>query len=138
MKKKLGVLWLRFLREIKEDLKEVPKEFLEDTEIAKAVEITRTSSYTKEQLEGYDGFLDAVRVQNTVIVDALKQGKAEGLKEGKEEGLKKGLEKGKEEGLKEAKIETAKQMLRDGLSIEMIQKYTRLSVEEITLITKNQ
>lgn len=126
MKKKLGVLWLRFLREIKEDLKEVPKEFLEDTEIAKAVEITRTSSYTKEQLEGYDGFLDAVRVQNTVIVDALKQGKAEGLKEGKEEGLK------------EAKIETAKQMLRDGLSIEMIQKYTRLSVEEITLITKNQ
>ena len=108
MDRRMGVLWLRFLREMKEDLKEIPKEFLEDTCISKAVRLTQTASYTKKQLDAYDGFLDAVRVQNTIVIDALKQGMDKGLKEGKEEGMKEGLEKGKEEGIKEGKAEGIK------------------------------
>ena len=58
---------------------------------------------------------------------AKEEGKEEGLKEGKEEGLK----EGKEEGLKEKSIEIAKNMLKDNVDINIISKYSGLSVEEI-------
>ena len=117
--KKLGALWLRFLREMKEGLDEVPQEFLEDTCMAKAVKLTQEASYTKAQLESYDAFLDAVRVQNTYMRDSLNEGRAIG----KEEGMK--------EGKEETKIDIAKQMLCDGMSLEVVQKYTGLTHNEI-------
>ena len=49
------------------------------------------------------------------------------LRQGKEEGR---LE-GRIEGKFEANIETAKEMLKDGIDIETIAKYTKLSAEEI-------
>ncbi len=49
----------------------------------------------------------------------------------KEQGIKEGLEKGLEKGIKEGKLETAKKMKEEGLSIEMIARYTGLSEEEI-------
>ena len=42
-----------------------------------------------------------------------------------------GLEWAEIKGRKESKIETAKNMLKDGMSLEMISKYTGLSLEEI-------
>jgi len=51
-----------------------------------------------------------------------------GKEEGREEGLK--------EGLKEGKIEIAKNMLKDNVDINVISKYSGLSVEEITLLNK--
>lgn len=48
-------------------------------------------------------------------------------KEATEEGLKKGIE----QGIEQEKLETAKKMLDDNLSLEMISKYTNLSIEEI-------
>ena len=51
--------------------------------------------------------------------------------EGRQEGLREGLEKGIERGLKKGKTEIAKGMLRDNLDIEVIAKYTGLSIEEI-------
>lgn len=55
--------------------------------------------------------------------------------EGKEEGLAEGLAKGKDEGLAEGELkkarETALSMISDGMPIEIISKYTGLSVEDI-------
>ena len=45
-------------------------------------------------------------------------------------------EKGHEKGLKESKIEIAKKMLNDKLNIEIISKYTGLSIEEIKSLNK--
>ena len=51
--------------------------------------------------------------------------------EGKEEGLAEGWAKGEHN----ARIENAKKMLADGLSIDIVAKYTGLSIEEVkTLI----
>ena len=51
---------------------------------------------------------------------------------------KEGLEKGREEGkaeerakAKAEKIESAKKMLQDGLSVEVVSKYSGLSFEEV-------
>ena len=54
---------------------------------------------------------------------------------GKEIGLKEGIQKGKELGLKEGelktKIEIARNMLKDNLPLEVIEKYSGLTIEEI-------
>jgi len=46
----------------------------------------------------------------------------------------KGLEEGIEQGEKKAKIETAKNLLKNGISLEIIMKSTGLSEEEINLL----
>ena len=51
-----------------------------------------------------------------------------------EEGKEKGRKEGKIEGKREEKIEIVKKMLKEKLSIEMIEKLTGLSKEEIEKI----
>ena len=51
-------------------------------------------------------------------------------------GLKKGKEEGIAEGEKNAKIEAAKKMLQDGLSIELVTKYSGLSIQELSEMKK--
>ena len=60
------------------------------------------------------------------------------LKEGMEKGLQQGMEKGMEKGLAKGRAEehqkllaAAKAMLADGLSYELISKYTGLTKEQI-------
>jgi len=53
------------------------------------------------------------------------------LKEAREEGLEKGIEQGIEQGEKKAKIETAKNLLENGVSLEIVMNSTGLTEEEI-------
>ena len=53
-----------------------------------------------------------------------------------QKGLEEGEKKGIEKGLKEGKIEIARNMLKDNVDINIISKYSGLSVEEITLLKK--
>ena len=57
----------------------------------------------------------------------LTAAKEAGLVEGEKVGLKKGLV----EGEKKAKIESARKMLIDGLPVDMVAKYSCLSIEEV-------
>lgn len=67
-------------------------------------------------------------------------GKAEGIiagrKAGLEEGKKAGLEDGKKKGLAEGKLESAKNALAMGLSVEQVEKITRLPAEQIEELQK--
>ena len=49
---------------------------------------------------------------------------------------KEGFKTGKKEGIVEGKALTALEMLQDGLPIETISKYTKLSIEYITELSK--
>ena len=51
--------------------------------------------------------------------------------EGRAEGREEGLIEGREEGRVEERLETARRMRSDGLSMEMVVRYTGLSEEEI-------
>ena len=53
------------------------------------------------------------------------------IKNPKEEGFEDGFKKGATSGIQKNKIETARKMLEDNLDINVISKYTGLSVEEI-------
>ena len=50
--KKMQVLWLRYLTEINERTREVPKEFLANPELKKAVKALEESAFTDAQLAG--------------------------------------------------------------------------------------
>lgn len=58
---------------------------MESPEIRKAVEQIEESAFSDAQLEGYDKFWDGVRVEKTLISDALKK---DMLKDELKEGLK--------------------------------------------------
>lgn len=95
--RKMQILWLRFLTEMG-DVRIVPREFLANPEVKKAVDILEESSYTDAQLNGYDKFWDIVRTERTYINAAIRKGMSEGRAEGRAEGFEQGRAKGRAEG----------------------------------------
>ncbi len=85
--KKLQILWLRFISEVGEDIKEVPKEWSEVPEIQEALELALEAGYTPGELEAYNSYWDSVRTQRSYVEDAEIKGKIEGKSEGKIEGI---------------------------------------------------
>lgn len=57
----------------------------------------------------------------------LKQARREGM----EEGMQKGVEKGMQKGVEKGKLEIAKNALEEGLDMELIEKLTGLSRNEL-------
>lgn len=140
--KKMQVLWLRYLTEINEQTREVPEDLMANPEVKKAVTALEESAFTEAQLLGYEKFWDIISVEKTLYNSAerrgmekgMKKGLEKGMEEGMEKGLEKGMEKGLEKGHEEEKNQIARKMKSDGLPIDIISKYTGLSVEEIERI----
>ena len=60
------------------------------------------------------------------------------VRNAKYEGRTEGRVEGRAEGIEENKLETAKRMLNDGLSLEMINKYTDLDFKTLNNLVVNQ
>ena len=85
------------------------------------------SKYKPNELLAYrDSLKDYRDYYNTIDFAEIK-----GRKEGREEGLM----EGRAEGEQSKAYEIARQMLADGISIDMIAKYTKLSSDEIEKIS---
>ena len=67
----------------------------------------------------------------------VRNAKYEGRTEGRVEGRAEGRVEGRAEGIEENKLETAKKMLNDGLSLEMINKYTDLDFKTLNNLVVN-
>ena len=152
--KKMHVLWLRYLTEIGEQTYNVPQDLMAVPEIKKAVGQLEQGAFNEAQLQGYDDFWDAVRVERTLMTDALREGHARGhemgLAEGRAEGRAKGLEEGRaegraeghaeglEEGLEkgraEERLEIARNLKSSGIPVDVIIKSTGLSEDEIAAL----
>ena len=137
--KKMQALWLRFLTEIDGRTREIPQELLDNPEIKKAVDQIEQSAFNDAQLLGYDDFWDAVRVEKTLVSDALKEGMEKGMKEGRAEGRAEGHAEGhaegRAEGLAEGKrnnqLEIARKMKEMGMTADVIAQVTGLAPGEI-------
>jgi hypothetical protein len=76
--------------------------------------------------------------------EGLKEGLKEGERKGEQKGLLKGMTVGMKKGRKEGKlegrnrhaVESARKMLMDGLSVEMIAKYSGLSLEKVRALRR--
>ncbi len=132
--RKMAVLWLRFLTEINKATAEVPAELLENPETSKALKILEKSAYTEAQLYAYERYWDAVYYERGIV----RHGYNQGLAEGEAKGMAKGEAKGRAEGLAEGEVigarKNARKMKDDGMSVELISKYTGITPEEIAAL----
>ena len=65
-------------------------------------------------------------------IDTAKQeGKQEGLAEGMEKGIEIGKAEGMEKGMNQKALDIARNMLADGVDINLIMKYSGLTLEQI-------
>ena len=87
-----------------------------------------------EQL-AYDEHINAVMIQNDVLITAAEEGRQEGREEGRQEGREEGRLEGRLEGLaagrQEEKKENARNMKKLNVSFDIIHRVTGLSIEEI-------
>lgn len=60
----------------------------------------------------------------------------DGLMKGKQEGWEKGRKEGREEGRREGKLEFALELLKDGMALEKVAKYSKLSLSMIQELAK--
>ena len=101
--------------------------------------IANTSNLSEEEFEMQEKRHDFIWLQKKAIEKAQKdglaqgwtQGREEGRAEGREEGRAEGWAEGETEGIRKGKLDMARGMLRDGLPIEMIMKYSGLLKDEI-------
>ncbi|MDR2684567.1 MAG: Rpn family recombination-promoting nuclease/putative transposase [Prevotellaceae bacterium] len=133
--KELAVLWLRFLREVKEETRVIAPELIANPEINEAIKMCEEAAYTEEEKAAYDKYWDTVSYEKTLIHGKLSEGRAEGLQEGIEKGLQegiaKGIEKGRAEGAKEKEVAIVLNIAQTGLDIEQIVKLTKLPIETV-------
>ncbi len=96
--------------------------------------LAAVADLSEENRIAYDKALDRYRVNQIVEEDERRKNEEmrrkaaeEGLKEGMKAGMKAGLEKGEQK----KQIEIARKMREDGISIDIIIKYTGLQSSDI-------
>lgn len=137
--KKMQVLWLRFMTEIDEKTEAVSPDLLANPLVEKAISIVRESAFTRAQLEAYDRFWDAIRVEKAFINEGIRRGMEKGIKQGMEQGIKQGIKRGIKQGVEQGRAEGERQKALDiarnlrlaGMSLSDIARMTGLSEAEI-------
>lgn len=125
--KKMQVLWLRYLTEIKDGTEKIPQELLDNAEIGKAISVLETSSYNDAQLASYDKFWDTISIEKTLYNSGERKGREEGLMEGEAVGM--------EKGRAEEKRKITSGMKQAGIPLETIAVITGLPLEEVKSIS---
>ena len=137
--KPLRQAWLRFMKEVGESKDEVAQEKAmrelggEAPEIKQAMELARESAYSKEQLEAYGRYWDAVSTERTLITGKVEEARAAALAEGKAEGLAEGEQIGvtkTEARLKAEMKEKQEAMILKLIATGMSEAEARRFVEE--------
>ena len=117
--------WLYALKHLP-DLLERPKA-LQERIFKKFFDVAEIAALSKEEYAKY-WESEKIFYDN---VGAFMAARAKGIAEGQAKGEAKGRAEGRAEGIEENKRENARKMKADGISFELISKYTGLSAEEI-------
>ena len=98
----------------------------EEAEIAK---------FTPQEMREYEASKVAYRDIKNCIDTAKQEGLAEGMEKGMEKGMElgmeKGMKKGMAKGMNQKALDIARNMLADGVDINLIMKYSGLTQEQI-------
>ena len=117
--KKMAVLWLRYLTEINEQIRQAPQDLLDNPEISKAVTQIEKSAFSDEQLWWHEDFWDAVWVEKTLISEVRRRVKQQVIQEGIQEGIR------------QSNIQNARGMKAAGIPTDVIAKITGLTRDEV-------
>ena len=75
--RKLAALWLRFLKEVNEGMRELPQELAENKQINRAAELCLEAGFTPTELAAYDAYWDWVRTEKTIREGSLARGRVD-------------------------------------------------------------
>jgi predicted transposase/invertase (TIGR01784 family) len=89
-------------------------------------------NFSEDEKEGYEDHLKWLRIQTNTIKKYEQNAREEGFSEGKAEGKAEGEEK-----LNKERRDIAKNLLKQGVSIEIVMTSTGLTREEIEAIQKD-
>ena len=133
--------WLYALKNLYK-LTQRPKELC-DKVFDRLFEEAEIAKFTPQEMREYEASKMAYRDIKNSIDTAKQEGLAEGMekgmelgiekgmKKGMEKGMEKGLEKGMEKGMNQKALDIARNMLADGVDINLIMKYSGLTQEQI-------
>jgi predicted transposase/invertase (TIGR01784 family) len=122
--RKMAVLWLRFLQEMKDQCRHISDDLLANPEIHRALDICEEGAFTESELAFYEARLDAICYENAKLSVSYDEGLAEG------EAI------GKAKGERERNIQIVKNSYKAGITVETIADITGLTTEEVNeLIT---
>lgn len=93
--KRMGILWLRFLKEIKDQSENVPIEFTEEKDINEALTYLKESSFSNSELESYDKYWDIISTEKTRRSDSIKMGIEIGREQQNIKNIKKAISRAK-------------------------------------------
>ena len=117
--------WLYALKNLYK-LTQRPKELC-DKVFDRLFEEAEIAKFTPQEMREYETSKMAYRD----IKNSVDTAKREGIAEGLEKGMKEGLEKGRAEGMNQRSLDIARNMLADGVDINLIMKYSGLTQEQI-------
>ncbi|KAB2977747.1 MULTISPECIES: Rpn family recombination-promoting nuclease/putative transposase [unclassified Wolbachia] len=128
--------WCYFFRYAAETREEdLDKIVGSDVIIKRAYEEMNKFNWSEEELLAYEQrkkrIMDEIAAFAEKFDEGIRLGHAKGRQEGRQEGIKIGHEKGRKEGEKQAKIAVAKNLLKAGVSIDIITETTGLTVNEV-------
>jgi predicted transposase YdaD len=84
--RKLMALWLRFLKEVGENMKSLPPEMQENEDIRQAAELCEEGAFTDIELAAYEKYWDIISYEKTLYRSALLKGEAKGEAKGMAKG----------------------------------------------------
>lgn len=121
--------WCYFFKHAQDTTEEdIEKIVGEDNIIRKAYTVLNQLHWTQEELTEYDANQIAEMNHRADLAQKMDEAKTEGKAEGKIEG--------KVEGIIEGKMEIAKNLLQNGVGIDIIAQYSGLSKEQIEDVKK--
>ena len=113
--------WMYLLKHMHE-MAEIPKEF-SDPLFTRLFMLAKIHNFTADEYKQYQKSLKSMGDFDNIISSTAELAEMRGLAKGRAEGLA--------EGKAEQAVAIAKEMLSDGMSAEMISKYTGLTIDEI-------
>lgn len=123
-----------------EDIKDIEKIVSGDDTMKKAKEKLVDLSEDNELVGMYDKEIVDRKVRNSMIISAKMQGEKMGLEQGIQKGIQQGMQQGIEQGIEQGIYQNQRRvvinMLSDNLDINLISKYTNLSLDDISNIKK--
>lgn len=110
--------WIYFFRYASK-LESIPQQFKDSIAITHAMEELEEGRWSRKEIEAYDRYVDAMRVERSVLTTATL----------------KGVEKGLEQGREETTRDLARRMLGT-VDLKIIAQVTGLSIDEIENLKK--
>ena len=112
---------------------------LTDFGFDRLIEESEIAKFTPQEMREYETSKMAYRDIKNSVDTAKREGIAEGMEKGMKERMELGMAKGKQEGLAEGmekgmnqrSLDIARNMLADGVDLNLIMKYSGLTQEQI-------